>query len=161
MGNVELKDYSKRLQKIASVYISLEKNEKVKTKWMEAILKDWRQNEVLEIAKSGGKNIGQPFRDKKGGSPFQKYRKWKVPVGWCLGVWSGATLYALMKAQDTGGIQIIKEVSGDSIEYGYNAGHQYINFNVGTTKAWLEKQQEFLVNQAIEYINKNLRVVMQ
>lgn len=156
-----LKDCKKKLQKIAAIYLSLEKNEALKTKWMEAILKDWRKNEVLEIAKSGGQNIGQPFRDKKGGHPYKKYRKFNVPVGWCLGVWSGATLSALMKAERQGGINIIKEVSGDSIEYGYQASHSYINFNVGTTKEWLEKQKEFLIQKTQEYIEKNLRVVMQ
>ena len=61
-----------------------------------------------------------------------------------------------MKAERQGGINIIKEVSGDSIEYGYQASHSYINFNVGTTKEWLEKQKEFLIQKTQEYIEKNL-----
>ena len=52
-----LKDCKKKLQKIAAIYLSLEKKEDLKKKWMEAILKEWSKTEVLEIAKSGGHTI--------------------------------------------------------------------------------------------------------
>lgn len=152
---------AEKLRKGLSIFLSIEKNEKLKTKWMESVLKDWQREEVLKIAKSGGEYIGQPFRDKKGGHPFKKYREYEVPIGWSLGVWSGATLYALMKGMNAGGIRIIKKVDGESIEYGYNATHKYINFNVGVNKEWLRSQSEIMLGKVEKYINDNLRVIMK
>ncbi len=153
---------NKKILKTTSILKSIENNNGLKKKWLDAMLKDWKKKEVLEIAKSGGANIGQPFDDKKGGKPYQKYRKYKVPVGWCLGVWSGATLYALMKEQNTAGISIFKEYdsSFDSLEYGYEAEHQYINFNLGMSEKFKKEQQEIYANKVHEYIEKNLRTMM-
>lgn len=161
MGNESVDRTNEKLLKTIAIFKSIEQNEALKKKWLEAVLKAWRKKEVLEIAKSGGSIIGQPFRDKKGGKPYKKYRKYKVPVGWCLGVWSGATLFALMKEQDTAGIKIIKRVQGDVLEYGYRASHQYINFNIGASDKFLKEQSEIYADKVQKYIDKRLKGLMQ
>jgi len=161
MSNADIDRTSERLLKAIAIYKSIEENEDLRKKWLDAVLRDWRKSEVLEIAKSGGANIGQPFRDKKGGHPYKKYRKFSVPVGWCLGVWSGATLYALMKETNAGGIRIIKENTGENLIYGYEASTKYINFNVGASKKFIGEQREILTKKVQTYIEQNLRVLMQ
>lgn len=150
-------DASVLIGKYVALFKSIERNDNLQKKWMGDVLKDWQKNEVIEIAKTGGNNIGQPFKDKKT-TEWQKYRKYKVPVNWCLGVWTGATLYSLMKGKGVGGINIIKRIEPRRIEYGYQ-GNKYINFNVGVSKSFIDRHTEIIKDKVENYIKEGINKI--
>lgn len=138
-----------------ALFHSLERDENLRKKWMKQILKDYKKTEIIEIAKSGGSNIGKAFRDKKT-KEWRKYRKFNVPVGWCLGVWTGGTMYSLIKgAANKPVTTIIEKVGADSIVYGYK-GTKYINFELGVTEDFKVKSESYLKKQVEEFFSKNL-----
>lgn len=139
--------------KAVAAFHSLERNEAIRKKWMKQILKGYKKEEVLKIAKSGGSNIGKSFRDKKT-KVWKKYRKFNVPVSWCLGVWSGGTLFSLMKGQANKPVTtIIEDVGAESITYGFK-GSKYINFELGVTDEFRNKAELYLKGQVAEYLKK-------
>lgn len=140
------------LNKYIAILKSIEQNDALNKKWMNDILKDWKKNEVVDIAKSGGSIIKKPFRSKKT-KEYKRFRKWQVPVNWCLGVWTGATLYSLMKGKGVGGVNIISKVDANKIVYGYS-GNKWINFNVGVSDAFISKHEELLKDKVSNYIKE-------
>lgn len=146
---------SNKLTKAIALFHSLERDENLRKKWMKQILKDYKKNEVVEIAKSGGDNIGKPFRDKKT-KEWRKFRKFNVPVGWCLGVWTGGTMYSLIRGKANKPVTtIIENVGADSFTYGFK-GSKYINFELGVTNDFKVRSEEYLRKQVEEFFSKNL-----
>lgn len=148
-------EFSNKLTKAIALFHSLERDEKLRTKWMKHILQDYKRNEVIEIAKSGGGNIGKAFRNKKT-KEWRKYRKFNVPVNWCLGVWTGGTLFSLMKGRANKPVTVVIEnVGADSFTYGFK-GSKYINFELGATDDFISRSEVYLKERVEEYFSNNL-----
>lgn len=146
---------SNKLTKAIALFHSLERDENLRKKWMKQILKDYKKTEVVEIAKSGGSNISKPFRDKKT-REWRKFRKFNVPVGWCLGVWTGGTMYSLIRGKAHKPVTtIIENVGADSFTYGFK-GSKYINFELGVTNDFKVRSEEYLRKQVEDFFSKNL-----
>lgn len=144
-----------KLTKAIALFHSLERDEGLRTKWMKNLLKDFKKNEVIAIAKSGGSNIGKGFRNKKT-KEWRKFRKYNVPVGWCLGVWTGGTLFSLMKGSANKPVTtIIEKVGANSFTYGFK-GSKYINFELGATQDYINRSELYLKERVEEFFSKNL-----
>lgn len=131
------------------------------TKQNEKFLLNWKNEELEDIFKTGGKNIKMPMRKKKKNPNWFKFRKFSSPPFDYLGIWTGETRYALVRGFKVGKkINIFKRISKNRILYGYKAKYRsrditkYINVNLGVSKKFLNKEAERIAGEIMDIINK-------
>lgn len=149
-GLKEIKNIFTKINKI----LDKTEIEKLKLKYNIALYNDWYKNERVKTFKTGGLNINKPFpRDKKT-RDYKKYRRYPVSIGWSLGVWSGASYYALQKEASFGNIKYYKRITHSSIIIRLSGKNSnYLNLTIGMSDKLIDKYRLKLINELGGLIN--------
>lgn len=145
--NINLSNINVVKNKLAKVKKVIKDNStnEIRKKRNTQLYNEWYKKERVQIFKTAGANIGQPFpRVKRYDPNFKKKRKYKVAIGFAQGVWSGATYYVLQKEVSLPNRKYMKQITHSSIRLKVDAGKsdKYLNFRLGISDKLIEKHKE-------------------
>lgn len=111
----------------------------------QTVLRPILRDNFLEVFKTEGGSIGQPFpRPKEGGKPWQKFRLYDLPgelQRWQLGIWSGGTAHSVLNFTKTHNANTTLH-TGKGIVRMTIRHNKYVNVSFGLSKKTVEKIQE-------------------
>lgn len=151
-----IKEVKSKLSKLNKVFSQAE-SKQVQLKFNQELYNEWYKKERVQTFKTGGKNINKLFpRSKKYNSNYKKVRKYNVSIGWSLGVWSGASYYALQKETSAGNRKYFKRITHNSIIIRLSGkGSNYLNLTIGMSDSLLKKYRD----KVNKYLEKQINAI--
>ena len=141
---------------LSQIIVKIKKSNFYKEQY-EKFLLNWKEGELENIFKTGGRNINNAMKPKKNNPNWFKFRKFPAPSQNLLGIWTGETRYALVRGFKVGNkIEIFKRISNNKLQYGYKAKYKskditkYINVNIGISEKFMNEEANRIADIIIE-----------